>query len=350
MLYLQPGVHLDEIESALFDQELERAETAIVDPPAGPDAALADFGNQRLFKSRGRRLFENLLVATLQRAVATAQPKRIAVAVGQHLDFDMPRMRQKFFDIDFAVREGAPRFLARQSECIEQRGLVRHDAHAAPTAPAGCLYDHRISDIARQLTNGVRVVRQRLVGTWNAGHTCRTHRPFGSHLVAHRSNAGGIRPDEDQPRFGDTFREGGVLGQKPVSGVNGLGTGRLGGEQYCCLVKIAMSCGRRTDADRDVRTTNVDRVAIRLGIDHDRTQTETAARTLDAKRNLAAIGYQNGFEHGSLQMIRINGCPASTKVSDATRIFSIVPSRSARISLKVFIASMTQTAVPALMA
>jgi hypothetical protein len=52
--------------------------------------------HQREVDAGRRRFLDHLLVAALQRAVAAAQPQRVAVAVGQHLDLDMARMPRNF--------------------------------------------------------------------------------------------------------------------------------------------------------------------------------------------------------------------------------------------------------------
>jgi hypothetical protein len=47
MLDLDPGVHFDEIELAVFVEELEGAGAAVVDAAAGLGAAVADAGDAR---------------------------------------------------------------------------------------------------------------------------------------------------------------------------------------------------------------------------------------------------------------------------------------------------------------
>ncbi len=74
MLDLQPRVHLDEVEPAVLEQELEGAHPAIADLPAGIGAACPDFGDGLRRDPRRRRLLDHLLVAPLRRAIATAQP------------------------------------------------------------------------------------------------------------------------------------------------------------------------------------------------------------------------------------------------------------------------------------
>ena len=96
MLDLHARVHLDEVEGAVLEEELEGADAVVADLPAGLRAALADLGDQRLDRSGRRRLLQHLLVAALQRAVAAAEPDGVAVAVGEHLDLDMARMARNF--------------------------------------------------------------------------------------------------------------------------------------------------------------------------------------------------------------------------------------------------------------
>ncbi len=108
MLDLNPRVHLDEEEGPVLDEELEGADADIAHPDAGGGAARADFSDQR-FRQTGRwRFFQHLLVASLQGAVAAAEPKRLSVPVGDHLDLDMARVAEEFLDIDRRIAEAAP--------------------------------------------------------------------------------------------------------------------------------------------------------------------------------------------------------------------------------------------------
>ena len=120
MLDLHARVHLDEVERAVLEQELEGADAVVADLPAGLGAALADLGDQSAGRSRRRRLLEHLLVAALQRAVAAAEPERVAVCVGEHLDLDMARVAEELLDVDLRVAEGAARFLPGQRQRVQQ--------------------------------------------------------------------------------------------------------------------------------------------------------------------------------------------------------------------------------------
>jgi hypothetical protein len=77
MLDLDAGVHLDEVELAVLVEELEGAGAAIADLAAGLGAALADAcPRPGCGDARRGRFLEDLLVATLHRAVALAQDAR----------------------------------------------------------------------------------------------------------------------------------------------------------------------------------------------------------------------------------------------------------------------------------
>ena len=79
-------------------------------------------------------------MAALQRAVALAEMDGAALAVAQHLDFDVARLLQIFLQIDRVVAEGGLGFRARGRE----RGRQARDAPRAtfmprPPPPAAAL-------------------------------------------------------------------------------------------------------------------------------------------------------------------------------------------------------------------
>src|SRR5690606_34059710 len=92
MLDLQAGVHLDEIELAVLVEEFDRAGAAVFQLLHRIGADRADI--HALLQVEGWRvgLFPDLLVAPLQGAIALAEMDRIAFAVADHLDLDMPRL------------------------------------------------------------------------------------------------------------------------------------------------------------------------------------------------------------------------------------------------------------------
>ena len=66
------------------------------------------------------RLFPDLLVAALQRAVALAEMDGLAVAVADHLDLDVARLAEIFLHVDGVVAEGGAGLGARGGERLRQ--------------------------------------------------------------------------------------------------------------------------------------------------------------------------------------------------------------------------------------
>ena len=106
MLDLDARVHLDEVELAILVEEFDRAGAGIAHVAHGLGADAADAGALALVQRRGRAFLPDLLVASLQRAVAFAQVDGMALPVAEDLDLDVPRLLQVFFQIDRVVAEG----------------------------------------------------------------------------------------------------------------------------------------------------------------------------------------------------------------------------------------------------
>lgn len=140
VLHLNTGVHLDEVETTVLVEELERTGAAVADVDARLDAASQDFLARLLVDARCRRFFENLLVAALQRAVAVAQVDGVALAVGQHLHFDVARVGEEFFQIDHRVAERRACFeRVSFAEAIRSSSLCTTRMPRPPPPPAALM-------------------------------------------------------------------------------------------------------------------------------------------------------------------------------------------------------------------
>ena len=90
MLYLQPGVHLEEVRIAVFiEHELDGAGIFVSHRPRRRQRRLDEAGTQFGGDHRGGRLLDDLLVPPLNAALALEQRHRVPVAIGQHLYLDM---------------------------------------------------------------------------------------------------------------------------------------------------------------------------------------------------------------------------------------------------------------------
>ena len=92
MLDLQPGVHLEEEEvTVVVGHELHGARAGVADRGRGQSRGVEQLvpHSGRAFDQWRRRLFDDLLVAPLNRAFAFADGPHGAVLVGEHLDLDV---------------------------------------------------------------------------------------------------------------------------------------------------------------------------------------------------------------------------------------------------------------------
>ena len=96
---------------------------------------------------------------------------------------------------------------------------------------------------------------------------------------------------------GENFGETGVLGQKAVPGMYGIGASDLAGCQQRRDVEVAVLRWRRSDTDAFVRKPDMHGVGIGGGMHRDGRYTQLLAGAQDTQGDLAAIGYQDLVEH-----------------------------------------------------
>src|SRR5262249_43303413 len=105
VLHLNAGVHFNEIELAVLEEEFERPGAAIADCLAGLDAALTHDATLSRSDSRRGRFFNNFLMAALHGAIALAQMDYVAVPIGQNLELNVSRPLQEFLHVHLVVAE-----------------------------------------------------------------------------------------------------------------------------------------------------------------------------------------------------------------------------------------------------
>jgi hypothetical protein len=97
-------------------------------------------------------------VAPLHRAVALEQVDGVLVLVGQHLDLDVPRLRQELLHVDGRIAERRLRLERVSVTAGSSAGLVCTTRMPAPAAAAGRLDDHRIARRARHPHDLLRIL------------------------------------------------------------------------------------------------------------------------------------------------------------------------------------------------
>ena len=130
MLHLEARVHLEEEEIAARHQELDRSHADVADLRDQPDRRGLQRGDEIAVQARRRRLFEDLLMPALHRAVAAAQGQDVAVGVGCDLHLDVasaPHLRSM-------KRVGSPK-AERASVAADAKAAASSDASATARMP-----------------------------------------------------------------------------------------------------------------------------------------------------------------------------------------------------------------------
>ncbi len=179
----------------------------------------------------------------------------------------------------------------------------------------------------------------------NHRHARLLHERLGCVFQAHRLDGAGGRADKYQPRFLTSLREAGILREKTIARVNRLSAGTRASIENGLDAKIAFGSGRRPDPVGLVRFGHVVGIGVGVRIDRDGLEAHAPCRADDADRDLAAIGYQESFEHLSSPHIRktpkgvsgIGAFSVAEKASARTRRVSdgaIMPSSQSRAVAK----------------
>ena len=289
VFHLKTGVHFDEIELALFIEELDGASACVFD--AGNRIGTGFTNGCAFFRcdAGAGGLFEYFLVAALQGTVTFAQMDRVAFAIAEHLNFDVARRGQVLFDVNFVVAKVRLAFGTRCIERLFHFSRVFRNLHTTTTATGSGFDDHGIADLFTDL-QGRFQIRHTTVRAGNARHAQFFHGVFGGDLVAHDADVFGAGADKRQVVIFDDLYELRVFRQEAISGVDGLRTGYFAGCDDRGDRQIAVGGLRRADADGFIGHTHVHRIAVGSRVHRDGFDTHLAARTDDAKRNFTTVG------------------------------------------------------------
>src|SRR5262245_21320247 len=106
MLDLQARIHLQEIKAfVLPGDKLDRTGAVVTDGLGKRDRLLPHLLARCCIEQWTGCLLDHLLIAALDRAFALAEVDDISMFVAEHLDFDVTRVGDKFFDKDALVAE-----------------------------------------------------------------------------------------------------------------------------------------------------------------------------------------------------------------------------------------------------
>ncbi len=220
----------------------------------------------------------------------------VPVVVAEHLDLDVARRLHVLLEVDVTHAEGRLGLAHGGLERPRQFLGRPDDPHPASAAAGHGLDDDRIAQLPGDL-DGLVLPAHRPVTAGQNRNTGLLHGPAGPRLVPHQPDHVRIRTDElDVAGLAD-LRQVGALRQEAVAGVDGVGTGDLGGADDGRNVQIAVEASGRADADVLVGEPDVQRVLVGLGVDGHGLDAQLAARADHAQGDLSAVGDQHFVEH-----------------------------------------------------
>ena len=136
VLDLDARVDLDEVEVAGvgIEEELDGSGGDVVRGTADAQRRLAQLCAGRLVEERGRRAFNDLLVAALDRAVALVEMDQRAVGVAEDLHFNVSGVDHQLLEIDLVLAEGGLGLALGRLDRLQEAVLVLDRPHAATAA------------------------------------------------------------------------------------------------------------------------------------------------------------------------------------------------------------------------
>ena len=303
---LQTGVHLHEEElvgTVGADDELDGAGSDVAHGLRGLAGGLADAGSGRLVEQCRGRLFDDLLVAPLQRALTLAEVDDVAVGVGHDLDLDVARGGHESFEEESVVAEGARGLTAGRLQRFGQLLGLEHRVHAFASASGGGFDEHGEPDIGRGRDQGFVAHG----GVLRAGHerdSAGGYGLFGGDLVAHGPD--GVRVGAEEDDAGGLAGRGelSVLRQESVAGVDGFGPGGPSGVDDLVDAQIRFGGGGRAQVHGGVGGLDVGGVGIGVGVDGDGSDPEPTAGADDAQGDLSAVGDEYSLEHRGAHILK----------------------------------------------
>ena len=294
MLYLQPGVHLEVVEAAVFVEKLDGAGVGVVAALGDGHGCLAHLLDDVVGDTCGGRLFDELLVASLGRAIAGTEVDGIAVGVAEHLDLDVARLGEVALHVALVARS-TQRFALGGCELVGGLIGVLDDLHAASATAVGGLDGNGPSVLVAE-RNDLGRVGEDGGAPGDAMNVDLLGGLASADLVAHYLDRRRWRADEGDPAFGDRPGEVGVLGEEAVAGVDGIGTGLFDRVENGVGVDVGLCGGLATKRVGLVGEPDVQSVSIELAVHGDGGDAEFA-KADDTDGDFATVGDQDFGEH-----------------------------------------------------
>jgi len=145
----------------------------------------------------------------------------VAVPVAEDLDFQVPGAADEAFEEDRVVTKRRPGLLTRLGQQRLEIASTLHDSHPPAAAAEGGLDDEREADFPGGPLGGL-APGNGLLQAGNYGHAGLPRQAAGRGFIAQKRQDLRVRTDESDPGLLARPRQGGVLSQKAISGMDGV--------------------------------------------------------------------------------------------------------------------------------
>ena len=297
VLDLDPRVHLDEDVAAVGgEQELDGAGVDVADLLGEGDRVGAHPLAQLGVEVGGGGDLDDLLVASLDRAVPLEQVDDVALAVREDLHLDVAGLDHGLLEEDGRVTERRLGLTHAGLEGLAQVLAALDPPHAAPATARDGLGEDGEADLLRGGHQGVDVGAG--LGAVEGREPGLLGRRDGPCLVAGEVQDRGRRADEGDTGPGAGLGEVGVLGEEAVTRVDRVGTGLDGGPHDRLGVEVgADRVTLLPDAVGLVGLEDVLGLAVLVGEDGDRLGAELGGGAERADRDLTPVRDEDLAEH-----------------------------------------------------
>src|SRR6185437_1598421 len=266
-----------------------------------------------------------------------------------YLYLNVPGFFNIFFQVNGIVAKSSPGLHFCRFKCFFKLTFFPNHPHSTAAAAGRGFNNDGIANMFCNFFEFFHVLYQS-VGTGDNGDARFFHGVFCARFVAHCIDH--FRPwaNELDTMQAAYFRKLGIFRQEPVTGVYSIGSCNFSRGHDAGYIQVRLCTWRRTDTYRFVCETHMQAVAVSGAIYRNGFYIHLLAGTDNAEGNFTAVSYKNLIKHNFLMAsnysTRNKGWSYSTGDISSTRILTTVPSTSDSISLKSFMASITQTTCP----
>ena len=291
MFHLQAGVHFQKVDVAGGgDHEFAGSQTFVADRVEKPAGVGLQAGDDLVVEEGGGGLFDQLLVAPLDRAVAGGIDGEGAQLVASALGFHMPGVGDEFLDEIFAQIPALQGIVGP----VEGPQLVFRPANGDSPASAsvGPFHHDRVAMFRGEVQKGMQVLH-RIADAGDGGHLGHPGHPAGADLIAQIFQDPRLGADPGDPGLHDLGGEFVRFRQEAVAGMDGVRPAAAGDVQDGLLVEVGLVVGGPGEVIGLVRPVHVGGAPVRLRVDGDGGNAHLCGGADDAQGDLRPVGDQD---------------------------------------------------------